>query len=258
MKWLVFSRNRAYQLDAFISSASANGGIKKSDITVLHRYDKEYQASLDSLMSEHGDCNFLAEDKFREQVCDWVAQAGGLVSFATDDALFTRSVNHEVIETVMRENPTVLTFVLRLGLHLDYCYPTATKQTVPNGQVISGIFAWDSSVAQGDWGYLLSVDGHVFRSSELLEILKSVNFKNPNTLEANIQPVKGYVSSIAACFLQSCYMNVPLNTVQTTFNNRAGQVTADMLESKFREGLRHDPAGVVDFFNRSAHQEMEI
>jgi hypothetical protein len=155
-------------------------------------------------------------------------------------------------------NPIVLTFVLRLGLHLDYCYPTSQAQAVPSGQVISGIFAWDSRGAQGDWGYPLSVDGHVFRSHELLQILNAVDFKNPNTLEANIQPVRGYVSSIAACFLKSCYMNVPLNTVQTVFNNRAGKVTADMLEARFQDGQRHDPSRIVEFFNRSAHQELEI
>ena len=187
MKWLVFSKDRPYQLDAFIRSAVENGQIEKSDITVLHRYDDKYRESLEALYKEHSECYFLTESDFKNQVICWVEKADSLISFATDDAVFTRSVEKEAVSLTMQQNPSVLTFSLRLGMHLDYCYPTAQQQPIPSGQVVSGIFAWDSSLASGDWGYPLSVDGHVFRPAEILEILKRAEYSNPNTLEASMQ-----------------------------------------------------------------------
>lgn len=53
-------------------------------------------------------------------------------------------------------------------------------------------------------------------------------------------------------------MNVPLNIVQTTYNNRSGSVTTEMLESKYQSGERFDSRVVREFLNSSAHQEIEF
>ena len=99
---------------------------------------------------------------------------------------------------------------------------------------------------------------HVYRTRDILEILKRIDYRNPNTLEANMQAFKRSISPLTACFIRSCYMNVPLNMVQTTYNNRAGKVTAEMLEMRYRAGERFDSQKVSGLLNSSAHQELEI
>lgn len=258
MKWLVFSKNRAYQLDAFIRSASKNAGISKSDLTILYKYDPEYLESLKALMNENPECTFIEEVDFKSQTIEWVKNSGFFVSFATDDAIFTRFADVNKACEVLRQNSQIFTFSLRLGLHLDFCYPISQKQQVPNGQIISEIFLWNSNNANGDWNYPLSVDGHIFRSNEILEILEEVDFKNPNTLEANIQAFRHAINPFASCFMKSCYMNIPLNVVQKIYNNKSGNVTAQILELKYKCGERFDEKSVENFLNVSAHQELEI
>ena len=202
MNWLVFSRNRPLQLDAFLRSAKENAGIDEKNVSVLYRYDVEYNKSLEILKSEHPSCEFIEESHFREQTIEWVERSSDTISFATDDAVFTREVKSDFVREILLQNPSILTVSLRLGLHLNWCYPTNHQQIVPNGQVISQLFIWDTNLADGDWGYPLSVDGHVYRKQEAIEMLKRVAFTNPNMLEANLQVLKSLVQNVSCCFLK--------------------------------------------------------
>lgn len=258
MKWLVFSRNRPLQLDAFLRSAKENAGIDEKDVSVLHRYDAEYSESLEILKSEHPSCEFIEESRFREQTVEWIERAPDVISFATDDAMFTREVKSDFVREILLQNPSILTVSLRLGLHLNWCYPTNQQQIVPNGQVVSQLFVWETSSADGDWGYPLSVDGHVYRKKEILELLKLIPFNNPNELEANLQSLKKVVQSTACCFLNSSYFNIPLNRVQETYKNRCGTVNASELMRSYISGKRISSDKVRGLLNTSAHQEILI
>lgn len=259
MKWLVFSRNRPFQLDSFLRSAKENARIDKRDISILHLYDSEYSESLRILKSEHPECEFIDETSFREQTLAWVENASSdFLSFATDDAVFTRETRVGTAKEILSQNPAVLTVSLRLGLHLDWCYPMNCQQAVPNGQIFSEVFAWDTRSAEGDWGYPLSVDGHVYRKQEILEMLKRVPFSNPNTLEANLQSMKPFVQNVSCCFLKSSYFNSPLNVVQSVCRNRAGQVTVEELDAAYKSGRRFDPSLLKGFNNSAAHQEVNL
>ena len=258
MKWLVFSKNRAYQLDAFLNTAKYNAKIEPADISVLYKYDSIYENQLNDLISSHKQVNFIKEEKFREQVIDWCRNTEDLVSFATDDALFTRDLQEKKISEVMKHDE-VLTFSLRMGLHLDFCYPINSKQKIPNGNIQNEMFFWQWPGCDGDWSYPLSVDGHVFRKEDAVEILKNIDFNNPNVLEANMQQFCHIVSNrIIACHVNSRYFNSPVNIVQTFFDNRHGNVTSQEFARFYDEGYRFDAKDVLNFFNKSAHEEFNI
>lgn len=258
MKWLLFSRNRPYQLDASIRTANVNAGIAKSDINILYRYDHDYDDCLVRLKNEHSDCHFIEETNFREQVLDWVKKQEGIISFATDDSLFTRNIRKSVIFEILKSNPHVLTFSLRLGLHLEHFYPTNSKQPIPNGKIQSEIFTWDFNYAAGDWAYPLSVDGHAFRKSDIETMLENIDFKSPNTLESNLQIFKGSANRAVCSFINSCYFNSPLNKVQTDFDNRSSSLPLSVLNDAYRGLKRFDPQWVENFYNISAHQEVNL
>ena len=259
MKWLIFSKDRPYQLDAFIRTITANGEIPESCISVLYCYSSEYDLDIETLKKEHAEVTFIEQRTFRTDVLEWLANSNSeIVSFATDDAIVTRQIPVGAIRKVLIDNPQVTTFSLRMGLHLDHCYPTNSKQAIPDGQVSNGIFAWRAANAEGDWDYLLSVDSHVFRRDFVTAMLESFSFSNPNTMESNWQMLKPHVSPIACCFPRSCYVNTPLNLVQDVYNNRCGKTDVKILNDEYRRGKRHNPEVFRDFINRSAHQELDV
>lgn len=259
MKWLVFSKDRPYQLDAFIRTAISNAEILPKDISVLYRYTEDFQADVDTLTKEHPDVQFIRQTNFREDVIHWISSGDStIVSFATDDAVFTRKVPIDTIERVLLQNEQVITFSLRMGLHLEDCYPTNSKQQLPNGMLQDGIFAWNTAESEGDWSYPLSVDGHVFKRDLAAKMFASFDFAHPNSMESNWQAIRHLVSPIACCLPKSCYFNIPLNRVQDTHKNRCGSVDVAELQSNYRSGTRIDTRRFLNFINTSAHQEVEI
>jgi hypothetical protein len=259
MKFLVFSKDRPYQLDAFLRTARDNAGISLADISVLYRYTDSFKNDIETVKSENLEVSFIEQDDFRSDVISWVGSVkSDTVSFATDDALFTRSVPSEKIANILVANKNITTFSLRMGLHLEHCYPTNSQQHIPNGTVQGGVFVWDAEQAEGDWGYPLSVDGHVFRREFVKSMLESFNFSNPNSLESNWQSLKHLVSPFVCCLPKSCYFNVPLNRVQDEYANRSGNVLPEQLAHEYRKGKRFAAKSVLSMLNISAHQEIEI
>jgi hypothetical protein len=259
MKWLVFSKDRPYQLDAFIRTAEQNAKILKSDISVLYRYTEGFENDIETLKFEHPEVEFINQKNFREDVLSWLERPdSNIVSFATDDALFTREVPVKTIEDVLLSNQSVTTFTLRMGLHLEHCYPTNSPQKIPDGMISNGIFVWSATGADGDWGYPLSVDGHVFKRELVKGMYRSFDFKDPNSLESNWQNIRHQISPVVCCLPKSCYFNVPLNRVQETHKNRCGDVDTAKLQTIYRCGLRVKPRFFTCFVNISAHQEVKI
>lgn len=261
MKWLVFSKDRPYQLDAFLKSAQINAKIKQSNISVLYRYSEEFKNDIDILSSEHPHVFFIAEENFKQDVMNWLyRQEDNIISFATDDAVFTREFDYKELEHLLTNYEQVTTLSLRLGLHLEHCYPTNSYQKIPDGQIQNGIFFWNTQEAEGDWGYPLSVDGHAFRRQFVIDMLHHIDFNNPNSLESNWQILKSQVSSLSSCFPKSSYFNIPINKVQNDYNNRSGNVSHFELAKKYREdsSFRFNPSKCKFYFNKSAHEEIEI
>jgi len=260
MKWLVFSKDRAYQLDAFLNTAKNNAKIQLENISVLYHYTDYHKSDIEKLKQEYPAVNFIEEKNFKNDVMNWLENIDDqIISFATDDAIFTREVHSETIKELLLANQHVITFSLRMGLHLERCYPTNSAQKVPNGKIQSGVFIWSCKDAEGDWSYPLSVDGHVFRKDFVINMLKQIDFRNPNTLESNWQMILPYIPlQIVCCGIKSSYFNVPLNKVQNIYNNRSGNVTVEFLMNEYRSGKRFNSKIALNFLNESAHQELDI
>lgn len=260
MKWLVFSKDRAYQLDAFLRTARDNGKIDLKNVSVLHRYEQKHELQLESVKKEFPGVIFIKETSFLEDVRKWVSEIDSeFISFATDDALFTRDIREKIVEETLRAVEDVFTFSLRMGIQLNYCYPISSSQKIPNGMIDSERFFWRWNGSDGDWSYPLSVDGHVFRKKDLKFMVENCQFKNPNTLESSIQMFSGGIfNRLISCHCISSYFNSPINVVQNVYNNRHGNLTNDELYEKYSQGARFEPSSTSGFLNISAHQEFEI
>jgi hypothetical protein len=253
VRWIVFSRNRAYQLYALLETALTNGGVKPGEIAVLTRYDAEHQASLDIVRTVFANCRWIARTDFERDVRAALDWAGETVAFATDDSLFTRRVDWDTGELAIGDG--VGAFSHRLGLHLRRCYPTDSEQPVPADLWFQGHYlAWTYRQAAGDWGCLGSIDATQFRKSDLERWI--IGATTPNHLEDVLNArIKG---SLAACGPLASYFTNPINVVQHTHANRHGGGSADVLLERFMAGQRPNVSGVAGLLNVSCHQEVEI
>ena len=256
---MVFSKDRPLQLDGLLRSLSAN--MKGVNTCVLYHYEEEYISAIEELKRTHPNVEFIKQTDFCAQVKTFVNNSAEHCMFLVDDIVFKEDVDVTMIKNVMDNNINIMTFSLRLGLHLDTCYPLSSKQPIPQGTVYPpGIFAWEWKNSEMDWNYPLSVDGHVFRSHQFATWIKELQFSRPNSYEESLQLIRQRypLPPIAICYARSKIVNLPLNRVQNDVENKCGNIDSLTLMQMWNEGKRMNIEKYQGILNNGAHEELEL
>jgi hypothetical protein len=164
------------------------------------------------------------------------------------------------------EQQDALGFSLRLGVNTTYCYPLYKSQAIPDfamlgGQVMKFNWARDGD---GDFGYPLEVSSSIYRISELVPLLRSFSFNNPNTLEENMaNRAKSFREKFPylLCFKVSVTFCNPINIVQSTSANRVRkgfEYSSEQLAQLFDKGYRIDAESYRGFISNACHQEQDL
>ena len=269
---LVFSRDRALQLDATLRSFlshcqdSATVHIRVLYTTTDESHAKQYR-SLEQDYAPHTGIQFVREQIFRSDVLALLALFDHVL-FLVDDNIFVRNFTIQEGMSVLSTESSVLSVSLRLGRNTTYCYPLDSQQALPPFSTISSAntellkFRWVE--AQHDFNYPLEVSSSLYRTDDLYDVMSSLSFSNPNSLEGQLAEQKGQFSLSApdlVCYGYSVTFCNPLNMVQIECVNRAAtdpQVTSAGLAEKFRKGYRVDVDSYVNFTPHAAHQEVDL
>lgn len=240
---IVFSRDRAMQLHAFLGSWFACA-ITPCPMTVLYTTSPAHEPSYEQLRALwKGRVEFVRETSFREDLLTLVRSfSAPRLVFFTDDGMFLDPFD---FDDAARHDPRQTIFALTKGRGLRHCFVTDAPQELPTflpptpGDEELLAWRWMDG-APGDWSYPLSVDGHVFSRHELSILLEAVPFTSPNTLESAMQVFQPFFAPRRGmCFPREKLVNIPANTVQTDWRNRDTglHTTADLL-AKWNAGLR--------------------
>ena len=299
---VLFSRDRALQLDATIRSFYLHcEDAKRADLRVLYsasdeRHERQYQ----DVHREHargGSLSLLRERDFRldllriladaadqgiagsvrrivgaagESIASLLPRAFGLrpdanVLFLVDDNLFVRPFRLEQIERALATNPDALGFSLRLGRNTTHCYALDRAQRTPEFSLLPpGILAFDWTSADADFGYPLEVSSSVYRLRDILPLIASVPFRNPNTLESELASRSSQFCArhpTLLSFETSVTFCNPVNKVQTEFANRAGADAAhssEGLADLFSKGYRIDVSAYQGMIPTGCHEEVGL
>lgn len=250
------------QLHCLLSSIKKYTNLSSRNINVLHRYDEKYSEGLKTLKEIHTDVNFIQEQNFEKQVKDYLMSGEKYCTFFVDDMIVKDDIDFNVPCNILESNESVLMFSLRLGTHLTHCYPVNSFQKVPNGNVNSDlqVFIWPWRDAQFDWNYPLSVDGHIFRRSDVSSWTTRLNFKNPNKFEESLQVIPRIfpLSDIGCSFLNSKVVNIPSNRVQNEILNRNEEESIDDSYESWMSGKEIDFDLIKGFLNKAAHHPLSI
>jgi len=263
MRAIVFSKDRAMQLDACLRSLALHcADFASLDVCVLYQWSsvEHAQAYQELFWSLPPNVRVQAENAFEMQVRALLASAGEHVLFVTDDTVFVQPWSAaEIVERLLM--PEAVGLSLRIGENCDYCYPMNCEQEPP---AVSGCWAW--SHARGDFAYPFELSSSAYRSGDIIAALGSRPFRNPNELEACLA-ARAYAEEamwrerrpFLLAYETSRAFSVPCNRVQSAFANRAGTdpaYTADALLAKWRDGWRIDVAALAGHVPRACHEEV--
>jgi hypothetical protein len=261
---IVFSKDRALQLHALLSSYYEKVTNPLPVHVLYHTTDIFHQKVYDEVIALfHGhQISFIKQNSkntFRKDLITLLESLqANKVLFLVDDLIFIEDVN---LEDFVKFDPDKFVPSLRLGQNLTYCYTLQKQQPLPEFSNIleNDKLFWKWKQGEYDWGYPLSVDGHLFSTQEITSIARLVSFNAPNTFEDGLQRFKRLFSIRAGvCYHKSKIVNIPCNKVQRENENICGNIHQDFLLEQWNKGLRLDYQRLYGVTNVSAHQEIAI
>jgi hypothetical protein len=249
--FIVFSKNRAMQLHAFLASArQCFQYYDQLKIQVLYTHDPEYINGYTLVQQEFPEVHFVKERDFAQDLRDLVGPAAYTV-FGVDDMIWINKVN--LHDAALLDIDVCLSW--RLHPHLDYCYTQNKKMTAPTMKAYRHYFTYDWSTGMADYGYPMSLDGHVFLTERLRPLLQG-DYRHPNELEVHLNR-QAWAGQII-CYDHAKVFNVPVNRVQHYARNRHGTVSAYKLEQDYIKGHRINVNQWLQYKNHACHEEVVL
>ncbi|MBN2516808.1 MAG: hypothetical protein JXC33_12355 [Deltaproteobacteria bacterium] len=261
---IIFSKDRALQLHALLTTYFQKVS-PPPPVHILYQtsgisHQKAYE---DVITLFAGDNTYFIKQKddhsFREDLLHLLESLQSeKVFFLVDDDLFIEDVNMTDFANFDTDK-----FVpsLRMGLNLSECYTLQKEQPQPEflpspfNDPDKIVWRWDQGVY--DWGYPLSVDGHLFSTREIIVLTKFISFNAPNSYESNLQDFCWLFSTRSGTgYRKSKIVNIACNKVQAENDNICGNVHQDYLLEQWHSGLQMDYRQLYGFVNKSAHQDI--
>lgn len=208
LNFLIFSKNRACQLDLLLRSIKTYCKSPHS-VNILYTLSEEHKESYDICFSQHQKLNWIREFDFRSQTLDLFKMNN--LCLLTDDTVFFRNFK---FYDCLQENET---FSYRLGYNTiiqDHVNQTKQQHLHPltlNKDIIS----WNPNnyPSNMNYGYPFSFDGHVYKNGLLEKILRGTgNFNNTNEIEGILHSQRHIIKTIYSNLHSSC-VNVPCNNL---------------------------------------------
>jgi hypothetical protein len=242
---IVFSKDRAMQLHAFLCSYLENV-CNPGVLHILHKVSTEtHRKSYDDLKTVFSNNRFVfhEETDFRRELIDICEKSkSGKIMFYVDDMMFTHKLDYDAARRI---NTSKYILALTRGSDLTYSIVLQKPLSVPRYYSnIEGFesFKWNEADEISDWSFPLGVSGYMFGQSETVAMLKSINFKAPNSLEAGMQSfLPFFINRYGLCSVNAICTCVPANLVQSEWSNLSlGTFTTDELLSLWESGKMID------------------
>jgi hypothetical protein len=265
---IIFSKNRACQLDLLLQSIRKNLP-QLEDIWILwDATTLDFRKGYNLLFQKHNDLGILNQIDFYEDTKFLIRMAKDYVCFFVDDNIIYRptSLTKNFLDSIWNSIPEMTCFTLRLGKNTVIQDQYNNQSVVFPQEFLMGnidntnVLVWNWTTVQtfGNFGYPFSVDGHIYKTSDLLPLL-DYKFENPNALEGRFN-INSFKTKAMACFEQSVLVNNPLNLVGSS-NNNAGKWyghTLEELNQKYLDNQEIDLDSIMSQNIVGCHQEMPI
>ena len=232
---LILSKDRACQLRLLLESIRVNAPEVLDDIKIIYTSSNEnFEKGYEKLKKEKILPNIvwqkehnLVEDFFKyleDSDSDYIC---GM----TDDCVVYKKVpaSSELVESML-EDEDVICFTLRLGLNTEILnYLSKGRNVLTEYEENSIGIKWNYSTFAhtANYGYPITLDGHIYRPKELLDFSKRIKVETIRQWESHTvrsclmdKDAKKYMSSVK----QSILFSIPCNCVQYDESLLFGQI----------------------------------
>lgn len=268
---IVFSFNRAMQLDCFLNSFIMHFKSVDYEIAVIYHTTGNHKKGYKKLKEKYLENSkiqfyersgikfyfykilpllfrpknlyrFVKYDYLRSNVDNFKFLMERIIDksqseflmFSTDDTYYDNDIiiDKEIFEKI-RKKPYEISYRLFLGENIK-CANNLEKQ-VENDRIYWNYY---ENIERDEWGYPFTVDGTIYHKNEILQIIKKIIYHMPSTLESytNTYVCRRNLFDKGICPKTSCLTNIFLNRVEILGYHQSLNIDVDMLNKKFMEG----------------------
>lgn len=210
---IVFSRNRALQLEALLRSIEKYRN-SSFDVIIQYSCSSAHRNSYDELIEQFKSYihfTFVEEKTFSLTLKEIIKSIKThYLFFLVDDQVFVSPFDIEEILATMTKKSI---FSLRLGRSITD-FGIFERKLEPQYSIKGNFleWSWKLNKDQKDWGYQFSVDGTVYNSIDVLRGVMSIPFKAPNSFEDNMNSVCVFrTDNKGISYLQPVVINLIIN-----------------------------------------------
>jgi len=219
---IAFSTDRAAQLKIFLDSVYKNAPeVFNLNVIYSHTSD-EYKSGYVKILedSSYADVNFLGQElDFKEQVLEVIKDSGEYFTFFLDDDIIYNKIELADIVNTIDSDDDLVCFSLRLGENTTKCYTLGADNVMHDILKNGNIMKWDWSLHYLDFGYPFAMDGHIFRKSDIIKLVKKSTFSCVEELEmALFDFAEMFPRNKMASYTQSALVGVPVGRVQESLD----------------------------------------
>lgn len=239
MNITIFSKDRACQLDFLLKSMEQHFvEYKDTKISVIVKYKNDtHRRAYEKLFCDFPNIHKIIETPstvFKQLTLNSIDPGKKYTTFFVDDNVFKNRFSVSDAEVSKMSSPENLCVSLRMCEGMNYCHSAQFHYNhVPKIQ--DGRWAWRGHA--GDWGYPMALDGHIFRTADVVNLLQRIPFRHPNELEYNMS-LNPFGQEHMICYKESVIFNNPLNRVHNNNNTPHANVSEDMLADMYLSGKR--------------------
>jgi hypothetical protein len=246
---IIFSKDRAMQLDLLLQSILLNFNVEDYKLNILYKASNdEYNRGYNMISDLYPQFTYKREENFKSDLMSLFNDSEYTV-FLTDDDIIYKSfkLNNDELHNIFMLTEANC-FSLRLGLNTVNCYTMQRLNKLNNYNthsfyfdidLIEPVISWKVLDGTNDYAYPMSLDGHIFKTEYIKNLCEILEYTNPNLFEAflsNFTKPEMIISS----YKHSKLVNSPINRVQETFQNLSGMkysYSSEDLNEMYLDGL---------------------
>jgi hypothetical protein len=240
---VVFSKDRSCQCDLTIRSIKEYVKMPYQ-INVLYTYSSEfYRMGYEELLKKHNEdyIFFRLENNFKQdteiavnkKISEFYIRSHKTL-FLADDEVFIRELNTSDEFIIFNQHPDILGLKLYLGKNIKQRFGTGDYFEQPE---FGEYNMWDIDCGLNLWKYHGSITLQIYKTVEIYEHMKNLNYSNPNSLEIALVQNRMSNKSKLMCFDENKTCLLQWNRVQNVCkSNKYGSVSTDWFNEKWLKG----------------------
>lgn len=244
IKTIIFSKNRAAQLDLLLRSIKDNFSMIY-DISILYKSTSQcFTEGYDKVKSKFPDLDWVEETDF---VHDYKTILNDIISPYTlilvDDEVV---VDDCMVDNALSEmvNKNLHCISLRMHPNVNYCYTAnLPSPEMQPSYVINDwgyVWNWKHYDERIDLGYPSCINSHIYPTHFIQHFSKVLRYENVNQLEGQLNTQRDSFKPYMLCFKNPKTVNIANNLVQSGTNRYSNlqENTVEYLNNKYLSGYQ--------------------